>query len=137
MNYKDIISSIVNKNLEPIYFLMGDEPYYIEKLCEEFAKNLLTNKQKEFNQVTLYGKEITTEQIISEAKQFPFGSEKRLVIIKEAQNLKNIEQLDSYFNNPQPSTVLVIAYKKKTIDKKGTTTDTTTIFCHLPFLFFL
>ena len=111
MNYKEIISSIVNKNLEPIYFLMGDEPYYIDKLCEEFTRNLLTNEQKEFNQVTLYGKEITTEQIISEAKQFPFGSERRLVIIKEGQHLKNIELLEPYFNNPQPSTVLVIAYK--------------------------
>ena len=118
MNYKEIISSIVNKKLEPIYFLMGDEPYYIDKICDEFSRNLLTDEQKEFNQVTLYGKEITTEQIIAEAKQFPFGAEKRLVIIKEGQQLKNIELLESYLNNPQASTVLVIAYKKKAIDKR-------------------
>lgn len=97
---------------------MGDEPYYIDKLSDEFSKKLLNPEEQEFNQVTLYGKDITTEQIISESKQFPFGAEKRVVIIKEAQHLKNIEVLDSYLDNPQPSTVLVISYKGKSIDKR-------------------
>ena len=118
MNYKEIISSISNKDLNPVYFLMGDEPYYIDKLSDEFSKNLLTAEEQEFNQVTLYGKDITTEQIISEAKQFPFGSEKRVVIVKEGQHLKNIEVLDSYLDNPQPSTVVVISYKRKSVDKR-------------------
>ena len=118
MNYKEIISSISNKDLKPVYFLMGDEPYYIDKLSDEFSKNLLTSEEQEFNQVTLYGKDITTEQIISEAKQFPFGSEKRVVIVKEGQHLKNIEVLDSYLDNPQPSTVVVISYKGKSVDKR-------------------
>ena len=118
MNYKEIISSISNKDLNPVYFLMGDEPYYIDKLSDEFSKNLLTAEEQEFNQVTLYGKDITTEQIISEAKQFPFGSEKRVVIVKEGQHLKNIEVLDSYLDNPQPSTVVVISYKGKSVDKR-------------------
>lgn len=118
MNYKEIISSITNKDLQPVYFLMGDEPYYIDKLSDEFSKKLLNPEEQEFNQVTLYGKDITTEQIISESKQFPFGAEKRVVIIKEAQHLKNIEVLDSYLDNPQPSTVLVISYKGKSIDKR-------------------
>ena len=118
MNYKEIISSISNKDLNPVYFLMGDEPYYIDKISDEFSKNLLTAEEQEFNQVTLYGKDITTEQIISEAKQFPFGSEKRVVIVKEGQHLKNIEVLDSYLDNPQPSTVVVISYKGKSVDKR-------------------
>ena len=118
MNYKEIITSISNKDLQPVYFLMGNEPYYIDKLSDEFAKNLLSAEQQEFNQVTLYGKDTTTEQIIAESKQFPFGSEKRVVIIKEGQQLKNIEVLDSYLDNPQPSTVLVISYKGKSIDKR-------------------
>ena len=118
MNYKEIISSISNKDLNPVYFLMGDEPYYIDKLSDEFSKNLLTAEEQEFNQVILYGKDITTEQIISEAKQFPFGSEKRVVIVKEGQHLKNIEVLDSYLDNPQPSTVVVISYKGKSVDKR-------------------
>ncbi len=118
MNYKEIIASIKNKNLQPVYFLMGDEQYYIDKLTDEFCINLLTTEQQEFNLVTLYGKDTTTEQVIAEAKQFPFGSEKRVVIIKEGQQLKHIELLNSYLENPQPSTVLVIAYKGKSIDKR-------------------
>ena len=97
---------------------MGDEPYYIDKLTDKFSKEILTKEEQEFNQVTLYGKDITTEQIIAEAKQFPFGTEKRIVIVKEGQHLKNIEVLDTYLNNPQPSTVLIIAYKGKSIDKR-------------------
>ena len=118
MNYKEIISSISNKELEPVYFLMGDEPYYIDKLTDTFSKEILAEEEREFNQVTLYGKDITTEQIIAEAKQYPFGTEKRVVIIKEAQHLKNIEILDSYLNNPQPSTILIVAYKGRSVDKR-------------------
>jgi len=118
VNYKEIISSISNKEFEPVYFLMGDEPYYIDKLANSFAKNVLSVEEQEFNQVILYGKDITTEQIIAEAKQFPFGTEKRVVIIKEAQHLKNIEILDSYLDNPQPSTILIVAYKGKSVDKR-------------------
>ena len=118
MNYKDIISSINNKDLRPVYFLMGEEPYYIDKICDKFSNNLLPIEQQEFNQVILYGKETTCEQIISEAKQFPFGTDIRLVVIKEAQDLRHIEKLDSYLDNPQKKTVLVIAYKRKSIDKR-------------------
>jgi len=120
MNYKEIISSISNKKLKPVYFLMGDEPYYIDKLTDKFSKETLAEDDREFNQVTLYGKDTTTEQIISEAKQFPFGSKKRVIIIKEAQHLKNIEILDSYLDNPQLSTILILAYKGKSVDKRKT-----------------
>lgn len=118
MNYKQIITSIRNKELEPVYFLMGDEPYYIDKLCDEFGKNILSLEQQEFNQVTLYAENVTIQQIISEAKQFPFGSEKRVVIIKEAQKLRNIEIIENYLEYPQKSTILVIAYKGKSIDRR-------------------
>ena len=97
---------------------MGDEPYYIDKLTDKFSKEILAEEEREFNQVTLYGKDITTEHIMSEAKQFPFGTEKRVVIVKEAQHLKNIEILDSYLDNPQPSTILIVAYKGKSVDKR-------------------
>jgi len=118
VNYQDIITSISNKNLEPIYFLTGDESYYIDKLCSEFANNILNSEQKEFNQVILYAKDISTDQIIAEAKQFPFGAEKRVVIIKEAQHLKNIEILYSYLENPQINTVLIICFKGRKIDRR-------------------
>ena len=118
MNYKEIISSIANKDLQPVYFLMGDEPYYIDKLANSFSKDVLTAEEQEFNQVILYGKDIETAQAIAEAKQFPFGAEKRVVIIKEAQHLKDIDVLDAYLDNVQPSTLLVICYKGKSVDKR-------------------
>ena len=88
MNYKEILQSINNKDLQPVYFLMGDEPYYIDLLSDEFTKKLLSTEQQVFNQVTLYGKDTTIEQVISESKQFPFSSDKRVVIVKEGQHLK-------------------------------------------------
>ena len=96
---------------------MGEEPYYIDKICEEFSKKVLTDNEKVFNQTTFYGKETNIQDIIFEAKQFPFGSEKRVVIVKEAQHIKNIEDLISYFKSPQKQTILVISYKSS-IDKR-------------------
>jgi DNA polymerase-3 subunit delta len=108
MKYTEIIASITEKSLQPVYFLMGDEPYYIDKVADSFSKDVLSAEEQEFNQVVLYGKDIQTAQIIAEAKQFPFGSEKRVVIIKEAQHLTDIEILDSYLDAVQPSNFLVI-----------------------------
>jgi len=118
MKYTEIIASITEKSLQPVYFLMGDEPYYIDKLADAFSKNVLSDEEQEFNQVVLYGKDIETAQIIAEAKQFPFGAEKRVVIIKEAQHLTDIEILDSYLDSVQSSTILVICYKRKSVDKR-------------------
>ena len=118
MKYTEIIASITEKNLEPVYFLMGEEPYYIDKIADAFSKNILSAEEQEFNQSILYGKDIEIAQIIAEAKQFPFGAEKRVVIIKEAQHLTNISMLDSYLDSVQPSTILIICYKGKSIDKR-------------------
>jgi len=118
VNYKEIISSISNKDFHPIYFLMGEEPFYIDKISDYIAEKVLKAEEKEFNQSVLYGKDVEVAQIISEAKQFPFGAEKRVIIVKEAQNIKNIEQLETYLDSPQPSTLLVICYKYKKIDKR-------------------
>ena len=118
MNYKEIIHSIHKKDLQPVYFLIGNEPYYIDKLSDKFSKSLLTAEEQELNQVTMYGKDITIEEVIAEAKQFPFGAEKRVIILKEGQQIKNIEFLDSYLDNPQSTTILVISYKGKSIDKR-------------------
>ena len=97
---------------------MGEEPFYIDKISDYIAEKVLKAEEKEFNQSVLYGKDVEVEQIISEAKQFPFGAEKRVIIVKEAQNIKNIEQLETYLDSPQPSTLLVICYKYKKIDKR-------------------
>ncbi|MFK5957735.1 MAG: DNA polymerase III subunit delta [Lutibacter sp.] len=114
-----IVSDIKNGNVKPIYFLMGEEPYYIDKISEFIEKNVLSEEEKGFNQMVLYGRDVAVEEISDNAKRFPMMAEKQVVIVKEAQDLsRTIEKLVSYVENPQPSTVLVICYKYKTIDKR-------------------
>ncbi|WP_276392310.1 DNA polymerase III subunit delta [Eudoraea chungangensis] len=116
---KQIVSDIRNKIFRPVYFLMGEETYYIDKISEYIATNVLSEEEKAFNQMLLYGKETSIEQIVSNAKRYPMMSEKQVLIIKEAQHLsRTIEQLSDYVENPQESTVLVICFKYKTIDRR-------------------
>jgi len=118
MNYKDIILSIKQKKIAPIYFLCGEESYFIDEITKTILKFTLTKEEKSFNQIVLYAKDTNTEEIISEAKQFPFGSKKKVVVIKEAQHLKKMDNLINYFEKPQLSTVLVFEHKNKSIDKR-------------------
>lgn len=119
MNYIDIIESIKNKSqLYPIYFLTGEEPYFINKIVDNLTSNILTEEEKEFNQTILYGQETNINEVINQAKQYPFGCERRLIIVKEAQHIKKIEDLEKYLENPQKHTILVICYNNKSIDKR-------------------
>ena len=114
-----IINDIKQGNIKPIYFLMGEEPYYIDKITEYIENNVLTEDEKGFNQMVLYGKDVSIDEVVSNAKRYPMMSDKQVVIVKEAQELsRNIEKLESYAENPQPTTVLVFAYKYKTLDKR-------------------
>jgi len=98
---------------------MGEEPYYIDKLTEYIENNILTEEEKGFNQMVLYGKDVTIEDVISNAKRYPMMADRQVVIVKEAQELiRTIDKLESYAENPQPTTVLVFAYKYKTLDKR-------------------
>ena len=116
---KQIVEDINSKNTKPIYFLMGEEAYYIDKISDFIENNVLTEEEKGFNQMILYGRDVTVDDIVGNAKRFPMMSEKQVVIVKEAQDLsRTIEKLADYAENPQPSTVLVICYKYKTIDKR-------------------
>ncbi|MEE2953593.1 MAG: DNA polymerase III subunit delta [Bacteroidota bacterium] len=118
MNYSKIIKSLQDKKIEPIYFLTGEETFYIDKISTYIANNILNEDEKQFNQTILYGKEITIEDVILEAKLFPSFGEKRVVIVKEAQHLRNIDKLEDYIKTPQKSTILVICYKGKYLDKR-------------------
>ena len=114
-----IINDIKAGNIKPIYFLMGEEPYYIDRITEYLENNLLTEEEKEFNQMVLYGRDTTIDDIVANAKRYPMMAERLVVIVKEAQELaKTIDQLEKYAENPQPTTVLVMAYKYKTLDKR-------------------
>jgi len=116
---KQIVDEIRSKNTKPIYFLMGEEAYYIDKISDFIENNILSEEEKGFNQMILYGRDVTVDDIVGNAKRFPMMSEKQVVIVKEAQDLsRSIEKLADYAENPQPSTVLVICYKYKTIDKR-------------------
>ena len=114
-----IINDIKSGNIKPIYLLMGEEPYYIDKLSEYIEKSILTEEEKGFNQTVLYGRDVTIEDIVGTAKRYPMMADRQVVIVKEAQDLvKTIDKLESYAENPMPSTVLVVCYKYKTIDKR-------------------
>ncbi|MBT0608532.1 DNA polymerase III subunit delta [Aequorivita echinoideorum] len=116
---KSIIADIKNGNTKPIYFLMGEEPYYIDGISKYIEENVLTEAEKGFNQMVLYGRDITIEDIVSNAKRYPMMAEKQVLIVKEAQDLsRTIENLLGYAENPQPTTVLVLCYKYKTLDKR-------------------
>ena len=118
MKYNEIIKSIDDKKYYNVYFLSGTESYYIDKISDYISKNILNEEEKAFNQAVLYGKETNAKEIISEAKQYPFGSQHRVVVVKEAQHIRNIENLDKYLENPLSSNVLVICYKKKIDSRK-------------------
>lgn len=116
---KRIVTSIKNREIKPIYFLMGDEPYYIDKVSDYISNTILTEEEKGFNQMTVYGKDTSIDEVISHAKRFPMMAEYQVIIVKEAQHLsRNIEKLEPYANNPQLTTILVFCYKYKKLDKR-------------------
>ena len=114
-----IINDIKAGNIKPIYFLMGDEPYYIDKLTEFIENSILTEDEKGFNQMVIYGRDTTIDDVISNAKRYPMMADRQVVVVREAQELsKTIDKLESYVENPQTTTVLLFAYKYKTLDKR-------------------
>ena len=114
-----LITDIKESKISPIYFLMGEEAYYIDIISDYIESHVLAEEEKGFNQMVLYGKDVSIQNIVSNAKRYPMMAERQVIIVKEAQNLiKTIEQLVDYAKNPQPTTVLVFNYKYKTLDKR-------------------
>jgi len=118
MKYEEIVDSINKRKFAPIYFLYGDEPYFIDTLVDEMEENILTESEKAFNQVILYGKDIDAKYVLDECRQFPMMAEYKVVIIKEAQDVKNLNDIESYLERPSSQTVLIICYKHKKLDKR-------------------
>jgi DNA polymerase-3 subunit delta len=116
---KQIVNDIKNGQIKPIYLLTGEEAYYIDRISEYIEKNVLEESERGFNQMVLYGKEVSIEDIVGNAKRFPMMAERQVVIVKEAQHLaRSIDKLTAYALNPQPSTVLVLCYKYSKFDKR-------------------
>ena len=118
MDYNQIIADLKAKNYSPVYFFEGDEPYFMDQISDFILENVLTEDEKGFNQSILYGKDLSIDAIMTTAKRYPMMAERQVVVIREAQNIKNIEDLVSYVEKPLKSTMLVINYKNKTIDKR-------------------
>jgi len=118
MDYSQIIADLRNKNYSPVYFLEGEEPYFMDQISDFILENVLTEDEKGFNQTILYGKDLSIDSIMTAAKRFPMMAERQVVVIREAQNIKNIEDLAIYVEKPMKSTILVFNYKYKTIDKR-------------------
>ena len=116
---RNVVSEIKKGNIKPIYFLMGEEPYYIDKISDFIEENVLDETEKGFNQQVMYGRDVSVENIVSSAKRYPMMAERQVIIVKEAQDLsRNIEKLLSYAENPQSTTILVLNYKYKKLDKR-------------------
>lgn len=124
--FEQIMGDIKNRKFKPVYFLMGEEPYFIDAITDYIEKNLLKEDEKAFNQTVVYGADVDLGQILNAAKRFPMMAEYNLVIVKEAQNVKgldgssegNADPFALYVENPLKSTVLVINYKGKKLDSR-------------------
>ncbi len=113
-----IISEWSQKKFNPINWFEGEEPYYIDKLVQYAEDHILTEDEKGFNLTIVYGKDVDWPTVVNACRRYPMFAERQVVIIKEAQQLKDIESLEMYFAQPQPSTVLVVAYKGGKVDKR-------------------
>ena len=116
--YEEIARNLKNKIYAPVYFLMGEEDYYIDRIADYILEHVLTETEKEFNQTVLYGSDTDIVTVINAAKRYPMMSKYQVLVVKEAQNLKNLEELSYYLKKPMPSTILVICYKHGSLDKR-------------------
>lgn len=114
----DILKELRAKQYRPIYYLMGEESYYIDLIADYVADNVLSETEKEFNMTVVYGADVDVATIINAAKRYPMMSEHQVVIVKEAQAIRNIEELTYYLQKPLNSTILVVCHKHGTLDRR-------------------
>ena len=118
ISYESIMKDLKARQFAPVYVLMGDEPFYIDKISDYILENVLKPEERDFNQTVLFGADVTAVQIADLCKGYPMMSEHRVVVVKEAQNLKSLEALEKYLDNPVKSTILVICHKNGSIDRR-------------------
>lgn len=119
MSFDAVLKDLKNGQYKPVYFLQGEEPYFIDQVSEYIAKNVLDEGERDFNQSVLYGKDVSIQDILNEARQYPMMASHRVVIVREAQELsRTIIQLEDYCKAPTETTLLVICYKYKKLDGK-------------------
>ena len=116
--FEEICRDIVAGNFQPVYVLMGEEPFFIDKITDLLVDNVLKEEERDFNQIIMYGVDVDAATIINAARRFPMMSKYQLVVVREAQLVHDIELLTNYVKNPLQSTVLVVNYKYKTLDRR-------------------
>ena len=114
----DILKELRAKQSRPVYYLMGEEPYYIDLIADYITDNILTETEKEFNLTVVYGADVDIATVINAAKRYPMMSEHQVVVVKEAQNIRNMEELSYYLQKPLLSTILVICHKHGVLDRR-------------------
>ncbi|MCK0204408.1 DNA polymerase III subunit delta [Ornithobacterium rhinotracheale] len=118
--FESIRKDIQNKRFQPIYFFWGDEPYFIDVLTQEIIKNALSEEEKAFNEHIFYGNEISIEDVVMQAKQFPVMAERQLIVIKEAQHLsRTMANFATYAEDPVPTSIVVFNFKNKKPDGRS------------------
>ncbi|EJF52175.1 DNA polymerase III, delta subunit [Saprospira grandis DSM 2844] len=115
---KEIIRDVKQGKIAPIYFLHGEEEFYIDEIADFIEANTLSEDQKAFNQTILYGKDTDFKQVLDAARRYPMLAERQLVVLKEAQSMRSLDQLEAYVKNPLPTTLLLILHKHKKLDSR-------------------
>ena len=118
ISYESICKEIAERKFSPIYVLMGEEPFFIDQITDLLIENVLAEEERDFNQSIFYGADADAVSVINAARRFPMMSEYQLIVVKEAQLMRDIELLSAYAKHPLSSTVLVINYKYKTLDRR-------------------
>ena len=116
VSFDAIMADLKARKFVPVYYLMGEESYYIDKISDYIAEHVLQPEERDFNQTVLFGSDVTASQVADYARRYPMMSEYQVVIVKEAQNIKQTEALEKYFKQPLASTILVMCHKNGTVD---------------------
>ncbi len=116
--YESIMSELKSGTFRPVYYLMGEEGYFTDRITDYIMENALNEVERDFNLTVYYGLDSDIDTIVTAAKRFPMMAERQVIVVKEAQLLKNIDSLQFYMQAPQPTTVLVFAHKNGSLDKR-------------------
>lgn len=118
ITYEQIVRDVRAGNIKPVYFLMGEESYYIDRVAEFIVNFLLIPEEQDFSLVTLFGLDTDVDAIMTAARSYPMGAKYNVIWVKEAQNLKHLDRLELYFRQVMPTTVLIFSYKNGNIDRR-------------------
>ncbi len=118
VKFESLMRELQAKQYKPVYLLHGEEPYFVETISDYIENHVLNEAEKGFNQTVLYGKDTEFKQVVDAARRYPMMSQYQVVIVKEAQGMRDLEKLQTYFENPLPSTLLVLCFKSKKLDKR-------------------